>query len=87
MVGDEDSIRDDGLIMASKLQGVGVKCYANIYDAMWHDWMLYSQKSCPKAGSAAYNQVENFLLRNTVDCSVRQKVLPSVEAAIILTTQ
>lgn len=86
MVGDEDSIRDDGLIMASKLQVAGVKCYASIYDGMWHDWMLYSQQSCPKAGKAAYEQVENFLLGTTKDCTARQGVLPSAEASVILST-
>jgi Esterase/lipase len=86
MVGDEDSIRDDGLIMAGKLQAEGVKCYASVYDGMWHDWMLYSQKSCPKAGRAAYKQVENFVLGRTLECSVQQEVLPSTDVSVVLST-
>ena len=87
LVGDQDSIRDDGLTMAGKLQSCGVECYASVFDGMWHDWMLYSQRSCPKAGEAAYQKVENFMSGNLNTCDVPQSTVPSVNASIVLSTE
>jgi acetyl esterase/lipase len=87
LVGDSDSIRDDGLIMAGRLQDAGSLSYVSIYDDMWHDWMLYSQRSCPKQGQAAYTQICNFMQGHSNDCSVPQTLLTSVNASVILSTK
>jgi hypothetical protein len=51
---------------------------------MWHDWMLYSQRSCPKQGEAAYQQIINFIGENSAICGTPQGALPSVVATIVL---
>ena len=87
LVGDQDSIRDDGLAMASKLQRAGKECYISLYDDMWHDWMLYSQRSCPKQGQAAYDQIFSFMIKRNQGCSVRQGVLPEATVSVVLGTK
>tara|TARA_Y100000389_G_scaffold50588_1_gene46287 strand:+ start:8949 stop:9893 length:945 start_codon:yes stop_codon:yes gene_type:complete len=87
LVGDSDSIRDDGLIMAGRLQNNDSISYVSIYDDMWHDWMLYSQRSCPLQGKAAYAQICNFMQGYSDECSVPQTQLSSVNASVILSTK
>ena len=87
LVGDQDSIRDDGLIMGSKLQKTGVKCLNSVYDGMWHDWLLYSQRSCPKEAKAAYQQLFSFMEHGVSGCGVQQDVIGQVNATIVLGTK
>ena len=84
MTGDEDTIRDDALIVGGKMQRAGVRCAVSLYDGMWHDWMLYSQRSCPCQGEAAYQQIINFIEGNSTVCGIPQTILPSVDATIVL---
>ena len=86
LAADQGTIRDDSLIMGGRIQDAGGNCVVSLYDGMWHDWMLYSQRSCPKQGEAAYQQVINFIGGNSGACGVPQAALPSVAATIVLTT-
>ena len=87
LVGDQDSIRDDGLLMIAKMQGAGNECFGTLYDDMWHDWMLYSQRSCPRQGQAAYAQILAFMTKRTVGCTIEQDKLPTANVSVVLSAK
>ena len=60
LIGDSEIIRDGTLKLAARAQQVNNNIFVCLYDNMWHDWPLYSQKSSKKYGVHAINTVTSF---------------------------
>ena len=83
--GDEETIRNDTLNFAARAQQVNGAVLVALYDGMWHDWVLYSQRSSKRMGEAAYAQIVNFIMSRTADdASVDQDEQLSVTCEIVL---
>ena len=61
LVGDEEILRNDTLDFAARAQQVNSSILVGLYDGMWHDWVMYSQRSSKQMGQTAYQQISNFV--------------------------
>ena len=85
LTGDEETIRNDTLNFAARAQQVNSSVLVSLYDGMWHDWVLYSQRSSKEMGIAGYEQIANFIGSTDVaGCGVDQSERLSVTCDIVL---
>ena len=59
--GDQEIIRNDTLDFAARAQQVNSSMLVALHDGMWHDWIMYSQRSSRRMGQVAYQQIANFI--------------------------
>ena len=85
LTGDEETLRNDTLNFAARAQQVNNSILVSLYDGMWHDWILYSQRSSKRMGVTAYEQIDNFISNTDIgDCSIGQREQLSVSCDIVL---
>lgn len=60
LIGDREVIRDGTLKLAARAQVVNSNIFACLYEHMWHDWVLYSQKSSKIYGEHGINTIISF---------------------------
>jgi len=60
MIGDDEVIRDGTLKLAARAQLVNNNVFASLYQGMWHDWVLYSQRSSGSYGDLGMQTIAAF---------------------------
>ena len=65
LIGDSEIIRDGTLELAARAQEVNPNIFAFLYEGMWHDWVLYSQKSSGEHGDHGINTIAAFCTSGT----------------------
>ena len=65
LIGDSEIIRDGTLELAARAQEVNPNIFAFMYEGMWHDWVLYSQKSSKALGDHAIDTIATFCTSKT----------------------
>ena len=60
LIGDNEVIRDGTLHLAARAQQVNDNIFSFLYEGMWHDWVLYSQKTTKIMGTHGIDTIISF---------------------------